>query len=306
MRILAIGNSYSQDATRYLHDIAKADGVELEVVNLYIGGCSLERHYRNMLSGEPAYNLQFDGHMTGFFVSIDDALLSRQWDVVTIQQVSYGAPDPETYRPYAEAIAEHIRECQPKAKLLMHQTWFYEEGSERLKNVAKYDSAAAMLADIKTAYTQIAAELKADGIIPAGELMFSLTNRIAQTGIDCFLSDANGLHCLLDGEGGACCGHLGQADFCTFCDILGITNVVPRRNGLGVTGNTLKGGVNLGIRGDLCQCFDFCGDHITHNFGVNHLGHSSNCHSKFILSYLLFIALWYASGFSLKIFIRSA
>lgn len=177
MRVLAIGNSYSQDATRYLHDIAKADGVELEVVNLYIGGCSLERHYRNMLSGEKAYNLQFDGHMTGFFVSIDDALLNREWDVVTIQQVSYGAPHAETYRPYAEEIADHIRICQPKAKLLLHQTWFYEEGSERLKNKAGYDSAAAMLADIKTAYTQIAGELKADGIIPAGELMFSLTTR---------------------------------------------------------------------------------------------------------------------------------
>ena len=177
MRVLAIGNSYSQDATRYLHDIAKADGVELEVVNLYIGGCSLERHYRNMLSGEKAYNLQFDGHMTGFFVSIDDVLLNRQWDVVTIQQVSYDAPKPDSYQPYAAAIAAHIRKCQPKAKLLLHQTWFYEEGSEKLKFRAGYDSAAAMLADIKTAYTQIAAELKADGIIPAGELMFSLTTR---------------------------------------------------------------------------------------------------------------------------------
>lgn len=177
MRVLAIGNSYSQDATRYLHDIAKADGVELEVVNLYIGGCSLEKHYRNMLSGEKAYNLQFDGHMTGFFVSIDDALLNRQWDVVTIQQVSHGAPRPETYHPYAEAIAAHIRKCQPKAKLLFHQTWAYEEGCDRLKNVAGYDSAAAMLADIKTAYAQVGAQLKVDGIIPSGELMFSLTTR---------------------------------------------------------------------------------------------------------------------------------
>ena len=34
MNILAIGNSFSQDATRYLNAIAKADNVDLTVVNL--------------------------------------------------------------------------------------------------------------------------------------------------------------------------------------------------------------------------------------------------------------------------------
>ncbi len=44
MNILAIGNSFSQDATRYLYDIALSDNVNIKVVNLYIGGCSLELH----------------------------------------------------------------------------------------------------------------------------------------------------------------------------------------------------------------------------------------------------------------------
>ena len=48
MRILAIGNSYSQDATRYLHQIARRGGVALNVSNLYIGGCPLSRHFKNM------------------------------------------------------------------------------------------------------------------------------------------------------------------------------------------------------------------------------------------------------------------
>ena len=46
VRILAIGNSFSQDATHYLHQIAASDNVEMKVVNLYIGGCSLEQHWR--------------------------------------------------------------------------------------------------------------------------------------------------------------------------------------------------------------------------------------------------------------------
>ncbi|MGN1128615.1 MAG: DUF4886 domain-containing protein, partial [Candidatus Flemingiibacterium sp.] len=44
LKVLSIGNSFSQDAQRWLHDIAAADGVELLAKNLYIGGCSLERH----------------------------------------------------------------------------------------------------------------------------------------------------------------------------------------------------------------------------------------------------------------------
>ena len=100
MKVLAIGNSFSVDATRYLHDIAKSDGITLETANLHIGACPLDRHYRNMLSGVKAYELQYDGHMTGFFVSLDDALLSRSWDVVTLQQVSSRSFEKSSYSPY--------------------------------------------------------------------------------------------------------------------------------------------------------------------------------------------------------------
>jgi len=173
MKILAIGNSFSQDATRYLHDIARADGVTLEVANLYIGGCPLERHHRNLLSGERAYELQYNGHPTGFNVSIQEALLNRAWDVVTLQQASHFSFQPESYSPYAKVLADEIRRCVPKARLIMHQTWAYEDGSERLARMG-YDRAADMLADAKKAYAQAAAEIGAYGTIPSGELLGSL------------------------------------------------------------------------------------------------------------------------------------
>lgn len=171
MNVLAIGNSFSQDATRYLHAVARADGVSLDVANLYIGGCPLERHFRNMHSGERAYELQYNGSETNFFVSLKEALLNRQWDVITIQQASHLSFDPASYTPYAARIAACIRELAPKARLMLHQTWAYEDGSERLRNVAGYDTAAHMLADIKTAYASVCAEISADGLIPSGELL---------------------------------------------------------------------------------------------------------------------------------------
>jgi hypothetical protein len=175
MNILAIGNSFSEDATRYLHNIAKSDGENLQVTNLYIGGCSLEQHYRNMLSDEKKYELQYNGEKTGFYVSLRDALLNRPWDLITLQQVSHSSFNYDTYQPYLSALADHIREYCPKAKILIHQTWAYEKNSDKLINVAKYDTVMAMTQDIIKAYNQAAKDINADGIIPSGELFSKLT-----------------------------------------------------------------------------------------------------------------------------------
>ena len=89
INVLSIGNSFSQDAQRYLHEVAKSEGVPMETVNLYIGGCTLERHFRNMMGDRRDYTLQVDGHVAeGFSMSIDEALTARNWDVITLQQAS--------------------------------------------------------------------------------------------------------------------------------------------------------------------------------------------------------------------------
>lgn len=174
MNVLAIGNSFSQDATRYLHQIAEADGVTLHITNLYIGGCSLERHYRNMLSAERAYELQYNGQLTGFKVSLQEALLNRPWDVVTLQQASGYSMDVDTYFPYIVDLYAFVKKCVPKAKILIHQTWAYEDGSDRLYNVAHFDTAAEMFAAVEQAYAHAHATLGSDGIIPSGKLLRSL------------------------------------------------------------------------------------------------------------------------------------
>ncbi len=174
MNVLSIGNSFSQDAQRYLHGIARSAGVKLECFNLYIGGCSLSRHYRNMLSGEGAYTLEMNGSSTGFCVSIKEALLSRDWDIITVQQVSGQSVDYGTYQPYLGKIVEYIRECAPKAKLAIHQTWAYEEDSYRLTVEHEYAHHKDMLADIISSYNSAYTDVSADILIPSGEVMGEL------------------------------------------------------------------------------------------------------------------------------------
>ncbi len=174
MNILAIGNSFSQDATRYLYGIAKKQGYKnFNVTNLYIGGCSLSMHHRNMLGDKKSYFLESNGIATGFLVSIKEALLNRDWDIVTIQQVSHFSPNYNTYEPYLTNLIAYVRELAPKAKIYIHETWAYEKDSNRLVNEMHFNTPEEMYAKIHESYLK-AAE-KADGlIIPSGTLFMNM------------------------------------------------------------------------------------------------------------------------------------
>lgn len=191
MNILSIGNSFSHDAQRYLHRIAKADDIELNTFNLFIGGCSLSRHYRNMLSEQNAYELEMNGESTGFYVSLKEALLNRDWDIVTIQQVSHESPYYETYQPYLNSITDYVKSCVPKAKIAIHQTWAYEQDSYRLNTELGYIDHKDMFNDIADAYKKAAADIGTDLIIPSGELFQKLiSSGIEKVHRDTFHADS--------------------------------------------------------------------------------------------------------------------
>ena len=77
--VLAIGNSFSRDATAYLHDVCRSMGISAHVVNLYIGGCSLERHWSCVLNHEKAYQYQENGIITDRYVGVSDILHDKPW-----------------------------------------------------------------------------------------------------------------------------------------------------------------------------------------------------------------------------------
>ena len=57
LRILAIGNSFSWNAVEQnLSAIALADGKCAIIGNMYIGGCSLERHWNNARTDDTDYS----------------------------------------------------------------------------------------------------------------------------------------------------------------------------------------------------------------------------------------------------------
>lgn len=174
MNILAIGNSFSQDATRYLHGIARADNENLTVVNLYIGGCQLVTHYKNAMADLKKYELCINGHPSQFFVTIKEALVSRKWDYVTFQQGSVVSIDYNTYQPYLNELSAYVKKYAPEAKQLIHQTWAYGQGSELLHQKMGYADQKDMFNDVKKAYDKASKDIKAEFILPSGEILQEL------------------------------------------------------------------------------------------------------------------------------------
>ena len=172
MKVLSIGNSFSQDAQRYLHEIAKNDGVDLFSVNLYIGGCSLEIHYNNIVENNANYSLEINGKTTNTYTSIKDALLSEKWDYITLQQASPKSGDYSSYNPYIKDIYNYVKKLCPYAKILIHQTWAYEDKSQKLFTTP-YKSADEMYNAIKNAYGKCFSDLDFDGLIPSGKAMIN-------------------------------------------------------------------------------------------------------------------------------------
>jgi len=129
LKILSIGNSFSQDAQRYLTRFAKAAGVDILTHNLEIGGCSLEQHWNYFKNDDKNYALEIDGVWKANEYTLTQGLMEDDWDIITIQQVSQNAGKPETFEPFLPNLLTAIRALCPNAKLYFQETWEYEIGS---------------------------------------------------------------------------------------------------------------------------------------------------------------------------------
>lgn len=172
-KILAIGNSFSQDATRYLYDIAKAGGIEIKVVNLCIGGCSLETHWNNIMGNSALYGYELNGKSAGYRVSIKMALMEEDWDYVTLQQVSGDSGIPDTFYPYLRNISEYITRYAPSAKQLLHQTWAYEWDSDHPDFIKYNNNQEKMYEEIINTYKSLGEEFSFR-VIPSGRVIQEL------------------------------------------------------------------------------------------------------------------------------------
>jgi len=173
LRVLIIGNSFSNNATTYLPQIVQSQGKALVLGHASIGGSSMEKHWelaqKNEANpkdpeGNPYYLLKPDGS-TAKRLGLKEFLTSQPWDIVTIQQHSWKAPDISTYRPFAKQLADYIHQHAPQAKLWLHETWAYRADDLLMKKTNTTQE--KMYLGLHAAYLTIGKELAVERIIPS-------------------------------------------------------------------------------------------------------------------------------------------
>lgn len=179
LRLLTVGNSFSQNACQYLDELAKAGGHSIIFGHADIGGCPLDKHLAlakiaesdpDDPAGKP-YGESWPvvlGKNPGR-KSLKEMLTMEKWDIITIQQYSWISNDYSTYQPYGKELCEYIRKYAPQAEIVVHETWAYRCDDPRF--ASWNDSQTKMHIDLHEAYTKFASELGLR-MIPVGDAFF--------------------------------------------------------------------------------------------------------------------------------------
>lgn len=143
IKILSIGNSFSQDTMEHLAGILKSLGYEdIKLGNLYIGGCSINQHYSNIETEANKYEYYTndgDGWKMTPCVSSNDAIKSENWDWITIQPGTGDgsrATSPDSYKNLP-LLCEKVKSlANNNVKLAFTMTWFGEPSNEHPEMVS--------------------------------------------------------------------------------------------------------------------------------------------------------------------------
>ena len=197
LKILTIGNSFSDDAMQYVWQIADSLGIEEIVLgNLYIGGCSLDTHANNALSDAAAYEYRqnTDGTWrTTPNYRMSDAISSQNWDYISLQQASGSSGQANTYSRLGELV-DYVKSLNDTAQLVWHMTWAYQQNSNHAE-FSKYDRSQQKM------YEMIVSTVQSE-ILPSNDFSVVIPNGTAiQNARTSFIGDnltRDGYHLTLD------------------------------------------------------------------------------------------------------------
>lgn len=189
LKVLAIGNSFSEDATQHMYQIAQDCGAdEIIIGNLYWGGCSLATHWNNAQTNNNGYDYQKNTngvwtHRNGS--TIEYAVEDEDWDYITLQQVSGLSGEIDTYNSDLTNLINYVNQhkTNPDAKLGWHMTWAYQQNSNH-GDFGRYnkDQMTMYNAIVNCVKNRVITNDNFDFVVPAGTAIQNLrTSYIGDT-----------------------------------------------------------------------------------------------------------------------------
>ena len=166
LNILMIGNSFADDTIYYAKNIANAYGINLNIYNSYIGGCTVDKHYANLTSnsGNTEYSMRStdeNGWVYNNGMTLTQIINSHTWDVVTFQQASAEIGRPTSYGNLSNLVSEVRSLTGTNTRNYWYQTWAYDHDYMDFYDYYSYfnNDQDAMFAAINTCYQNQVAPL---------------------------------------------------------------------------------------------------------------------------------------------------
>ena len=176
LKILTVGNSFSTDCMQFVYEVAEAAGAkEIMLGNLYISGCSLNKHLTNLKEDSADYTYYTNdgsGWTAEKGYKLADAVKSDNWDFISFQQSSSRSgiakyyTDIETIVPMVEALCTN-----ENVEFIWHMTWAYQQDTTN-SSFSSYNN------DQMTMYNMIVDSVK-QHIVPCNKITRIVPNGTA-------------------------------------------------------------------------------------------------------------------------------
>ena len=205
LKILAIGNSYTNNSTQYISKIAESMGLDIKAASLYKDGCMLHQHiqfYKNYETmGHDAYyaaetskryiHLSVNGVADTSILSIQEAIASDDWDFIVMHQAPNSCDDLEKYwteeNPDLVTLYNYIqteldKNNNTKCEIVLNQGWSFSHEMSINNNYkwypVNYENTRDFFLKIEETVAAAAAIVQREAnldapldIIPSGEAM---------------------------------------------------------------------------------------------------------------------------------------
>jgi hypothetical protein len=175
LRILAIGNSFSDDGTEYLPALLRTAGINNVIVaRLYIGGCSLERHCNEYASdaADYKYSKARNGYWTvvSEHCTLKDGIRDEPWDIITMQETSGLSGIYDNYRQWLPQLIQIVRKeaLNPHAAIVWHETWAYATNSDHARFPLYDRNQEKMWSGIQDCVARLQKNFNISVVIPSG------------------------------------------------------------------------------------------------------------------------------------------
>ena len=138
IRVLCIGNSFSWDAVEQeLVPLCEEKNVQVEIHNLYYGGCSLQQHAMFLLKDTAAYSHRVctnaEPRIIKDTITLRQALQDGEYDYISLQQASHDSGIRSTYEPWLTMLIDTVRAYQPNARIC----WMRPGHTARMPSISR-------------------------------------------------------------------------------------------------------------------------------------------------------------------------